>query len=174
MTAVTSALSPSRSAQLIKAAVFGGLTGGLLDIVFAITLWTVRGATAERVLQSIASGLMGKAAFQGGWPVAALGLFLHFFISVAAASVYVAASRRLPDLARRPLLWGPLFGAAMFLAMNFIVLPLSQVGPPHFRWSTTPLDIGSHVLLFGPAIALWTRRLAPARDQRAGEMPISA
>lgn len=151
--------------RLFKAALFGGLTAGALDIVFAGTLWTLKGSSAERVLQSIASGLYGKAAFQGGWPMASLGLALHFLISVAAAAIYVAASRKLPDLARRPLIWGPLFGAAMFLAMNFVVLPLSRVGPHGFSWPATPLDIGSHVLLFGPAIALWTRRCLrpPAR-----------
>ncbi len=44
-----------------------------------------------RILQSIASGLLGASAFQGGPQTAALGALLHFFIALVAAAVYYAA-----------------------------------------------------------------------------------
>ena len=46
--------------------------------------------------QSIASGLLGKAAYEGGSATAPLGLALHFFIAFVMALVYVLAARRLP------------------------------------------------------------------------------
>lgn len=150
--------------SLIKPAVLGGLTAGAIDIIGAMAVWgAVRGASPEQILQSVASGLYGKSAYAGGWPVAAHGLGLHFLISLGAAGAYVAASRRWPDLARRPLLWGTLFGLAMFMVMNFVVLPLSAAGMAKFEWATTPLNIALHVFGFGPAIALWARHYAVAQ-----------
>jgi len=35
-----------------------------------------------RILQAIASGLLGPDAFTGGWSIAALGLALHFLIEM--------------------------------------------------------------------------------------------
>ena len=45
---------------------WGGLLAGGLDITAAFVIYGVRGATPVRILQSIASGLLGVAAFQGG------------------------------------------------------------------------------------------------------------
>lgn len=90
-----------------QAIVWGGLTVGVLDIVEPIVFYGLRGVAPIRILQSIASGLLGPSAYQGGVPTAALGLVLHFFIAFVAAAVYFGASLRLPALVRRPLVWGP-------------------------------------------------------------------
>ena len=39
-----------------------------------------------RILQSVAAGLLGKAAYEGGAGTAALGAFLHFFIALVIAA----------------------------------------------------------------------------------------
>lgn len=57
----------------------------------------------------------------------ALGAVLHYFIAFAIVRVFLAASRRLPDLARRPWLYGPLYGLAVYAVMNYVVIPLSLV-----------------------------------------------
>jgi hypothetical protein len=49
-----------------------------------------------QVLQYIASGALGKSAFEGGLVTAALGAMFHFIIAWAAAAVFVLASRRSP------------------------------------------------------------------------------
>jgi len=111
----------------LAAIVWGGLLAGGLDITAAFVIYGVRGASPVRILQSIASGLLGAAAFQGGRETAALGALLHFLIALVAAAVYYAASRKLGVLLGRPVVSGLLYGVAVYVFMNFVVLPLSAV-----------------------------------------------
>ena len=74
-------------------ALAGGLLAGVLDIVYAFVWLGASGRTPEFVLQSVASGWLGRAAFTGGMGAAALGLASHLGISVGAAAVYGAAVR---------------------------------------------------------------------------------
>ena len=138
--------------------VLGGLIGGAFDICYAIIYSSLRGVAPERVLQSVASGLLGKEAFAGGLPTALLGLFLHFFIAVVAAFVFYAASRKLAWLVARPVTAGALFGGGMYVVMNFVVLPLSAVP---FTRKYAPVGVISellvHMFLFGSSIALCVR-----------------
>ena len=129
------------------AIVFGGLTVGTLDLLDAIVFFGLRGVPPIKVLQSIASGLLGRAAYHGGVPTAALGTLLHFGIALAIVATYQALSRRLPLLTRQAVLCGMLYGLAVYVVMNFVVVPLSPavIGPP-----TTPVLInGLLIHMFG-------------------------
>ena len=140
--------------------VAGGLVAGALDIAFACGYWAIaRDVPAGRILQSVASGVLGKASFDGGTATAMLGLALHFFITLVMSLVYFAASRRLPALAQRPVALGALYGVALWIAMNYVVVPLSNAagGSPGLDlW--TGMSIAAHVLLVGIPIALCARR----------------
>ena len=83
-------------------------------------------------------------------------------IAFAAAAVYYGASLMLPVLARRPVLCGLAYGAAVHVFMNQIVLPLSRVNfrPPPWHFVAAKLAI--HMLFVGLPIA-W----AVARGSRA-------
>jgi len=147
------------------AVLVGGLVGGALDILFAISFAAYNGIPAMRLLQSVASGLLGSDAYSGGTPTAALGLTLHFAMAIAFAGAFVLASRRLPLLVRRPYLFGGLFGVGVFLFMRFVVLPWSAFPHPvSFRPLATTLDLLSHVFLFGIPIALAARAASPLRQ----------
>ena len=135
-----------------------GALAGALDITFAFVFYGSRGSAPTRILQVIASGVLGRSAFQLGDASAALGAFFHFFIAISAAAVYYIVSRRLSLLIRRPFLSGAIFGVAMYVAMHFIVLPLSRVG---FHWLPLPAVVGemfSHIFLFGMVIAFGISR----------------
>ncbi|HEU5131578.1 MAG TPA: hypothetical protein VFT26_05720 [Pyrinomonadaceae bacterium] len=106
----------------------GGLVAGTLDICAAfLTAWLRRGVTPGAVLRFVASGLLGPAAFTGGSKTAAIGLALHFLIATGATIVFYLASRKLRFLVERPVHFGLLYGVAVYLFMNFVVLPLSLV-----------------------------------------------
>src|SRR5438445_5547038 len=107
----------------IRAIVFGGSVAAALDILFAISFSAYYGVSVTRVLQSVASGLLGRDAYSGGAPTAALGLALHFAMAYAFACAFFLASRRLGFLVRRPVLSGALFGVVVFLVMWLVVLP---------------------------------------------------
>ena len=81
------------------------------------------------MLLTIASGALGRAAYDGGAPAASLGLALHFFIATSAAFVYWLASLKLPFLLRRPVMCGVLFGLAVWAVMYQVVLPITFSRP---------------------------------------------
>ena len=74
-------------ARLVNAVLWGGLIAGTLDIADALIFHGVRGVAPWRILQAIASGLLGREAFTGGAWTATLGLGLHFFIATTVAAV---------------------------------------------------------------------------------------
>ena len=113
---------PAAGSPILPAILWGGLTVGVLDYLDATIFYGLaRGVAPIRIPQSIASGLLGRSAYQGGMTTAALGVVLHFFIATVMAAVYVAASRKLPALVRRPVPWGMAYGVAAYFVMNYIV-----------------------------------------------------
>ena len=146
--------------RVLSSILLGGLVGGFFDITYAIVFSYLRAKVPPtRLLQSVASGLLGPAAFDGGVPTAALGLALHFFIALVAATVYVLASQRLPILIREPLWCGLAYGAGIYAFMNLVVLPLSRTAP---RTAFPPIVIITglivHMFLIGLPIAFAARR----------------
>ena len=137
----------------------GGLVAGTLDICAAfLTAWLRRGVTPGTVLRFVASGLLGPAAFTGGSKTAAIGLALHFLIATGATIVFYLASRKLRFLVERPVHFGLLYGVAVYLFMNFVVLPLSLV--PRGPMTVSGFIIGLLTIMFcvGLPIALIVRR----------------
>jgi len=62
------------------------------------------------VSQSIASGLLGPKAYEGGVATAILGVVLHFVIAIGAATVFYLVSRKLTFLTQKPILWDRCMG----------------------------------------------------------------
>ncbi len=146
----------------------GGSIAGLLDIIYAITYWSFNGLSPDRVLQSIASGLYGKAAYAGGMPLAMLGLALHFAMAFAYATAFLLAYQRLPLLQRRPAVAGIVYGVGVFFFMRHVVLPLSAFPHPIvFRPLGGSLELMAHMFLFGLPIALACARTRARPGQPA-------
>jgi hypothetical protein len=115
----------SRRISPVAAWLWGGAAVGVLDAIDAFLFFGLRGIPPSRILQSIAAGLLGRAAFQGGTGTVVLGLALHFMIALAIVGTFFVGARAVPLLARRPYVAGPLFGLAAYGVMNFVVVPLS-------------------------------------------------
>ncbi|HMJ26066.1 MAG TPA: hypothetical protein VK475_09570 [Pyrinomonadaceae bacterium] len=146
--------------KALRAILLGGLIAGTLDISYAcIFSYVRRGTSPVRVLQSVASGALGRSSFDGGARTAALGLVFHFLIATIAAAVYYLASRPLRFLVNWAIVCGPLYGLGIYLVMNFVVLPLSAIGA---RPSLPPAVLISGLLIhmfgIGLPIALIVRR----------------
>ena len=157
------------AARPISAVLAGGLSAGVLDIVAACTVYGLRGVSPVRILQSIASGLLGAEAFQGGTRTAVLGLLLHFFIAGVAACVYYLGSVWMPILARRPLALGACYGIGVYAFMNFVVLPLSAVPKRPFSPGLAVIMVVIHMVCVGIPIALAVRRFAGAPRDGNGQ-----
>jgi len=151
----------SRSLTLVLA---GGAIAGGFDIVYAIIFWAVkRGVPAQRILQSVAAGLLGPASFQGGTPTAALGLALHFFIAITMAVTYYVVAQRWPLLVQRPVFCGLGYGLILYVIMNYVVVPLSAAGKGSRDPLWVALSILVHMVLIGLPIALFSRRALAAK-----------
>lgn len=105
------------------AIVVGGLIVGVLDLTYAIVVYSPRNPIV--IPQGIASGVLGMKSYSGGARTAALGVLLHFVIALGAATVYYLASRKLTFLVRRAVLFGVIYGGLVYVFMNWVVLPLS-------------------------------------------------
>ena len=157
MTVIT---GPAASAapRVLAAVVLAGLVGGALDIVSAMVVYGPVlgvGATPVSVLQSVASGLLGREAFDGGTSAALLGLGAHMGISLAAAALYIIASLRLSILNLRPIICGLLFGVAVYFVMNYVVVPLSASPMrPATTFDGFLIALSLNVFFFGLPIAL--------------------
>lgn len=140
---------------------WGAIIAGLLDIAAVFAFWAAKGVSPIAILQSIASALLGPAAFDLGGPAALLGLFLHFAVSFTFAAAYVLAAVRVPALRVRYVLFGLGYGFGAHLVMSFIVVPLTRANfgswpPPLLNYAAS---LFIHLVLFGLPIAWAASRM---------------
>lgn len=147
------------NARAVAAILWGGLIAGTLDLTYACVSWGLRGVSPVTIMQSIAAGVLGPASFEGGVGSATLGVLLHYFILIVAAALYYAASRKFGLLTRRAVGCGLLYGVAIYVVMNFVVLPLSASAyRPTLTLGSVALNLSVHMILVGLPIALMVRR----------------
>lgn len=145
---------------LIKAAAYGGLASGVLDALNGVVaFYAILGLNPIQVLQYIASGALGKKAFEGGLVSATLGVIFHFLIAFVAAAVYAIAAKNLRLLRSQWVAAGLIYGAWVWVFMNFGVLPFSSVAAPALTVSLVLNGVIGHALFVGLPIAYFSHRL---------------
>ena len=158
-----SVISPHERPRALDTILYGGLAVGVLDALDAIIFFGIRNGTSpKRIFQHIASGLLGRASFDGGYATALLGFFLHFLIAFIIAATYYRASLILPMLVRHAVSWGLIYGIAAFFVMNWIVVPLSAAPQGSFAIGPFLNGVIGHALLVGLPVALFAHRSARA------------
>ena len=146
----------------VRAIVAGGLVAGVLDAIFAVVayVFVLRAFGIVGVLQYIASGLIGNAAFAGGLPTAALGVGIHFFLAFGFAALYYVVSRRVAALRDRAVPIGIVYGVAIWLFMDLLVLPQTGTPKSPFNGALFVSFLIDHALFVGLPIALAVQRYA--------------
>ena len=142
----------------------GGSIAATFDIIYAIVYSWIRAQVPPiAIMQSVASGLLGQKAYEGGTATALLGLCLHYTMGFIIAAIFWFASRRLRFMTERAVLAGLVYGICVYFVMNFVVLPLSAFPTPITH---TPvrmaINVVAHMVLFGLPIALATRAASRA------------
>jgi hypothetical protein len=135
------------------------LIAGILDVTSAFVIAGIKGTGSIRMLQGIASGLLGQRSFEGGMATAGLGLAIHFLIAFTAAAVFYAASRKLSSLTQHAVVSGLLYGIAVYIFMYWIVVPLAFPTARH-SMSRDVTAVIIHIFLIGLPIALVVRRFS--------------
>src|ERR1700730_16869244 len=112
-------MSKSKPITLGAAIFYGGLVAGILDAADSfVAFYFAAGFNPIQVLQFIASGFYGAAAFQKGISGALVGLLAHFFIAFSVAAIYVGATRFLPTLSRGAVMCGQTVCAPVLIWMD--------------------------------------------------------
>jgi hypothetical protein len=107
-----------------------GLLTGVVDFLFASALSVFAyGSTFSRLWQGVASVPLGRQALEGGTPMVAAGILIHFGVAFAWSAVFVFLVLRSPwvrrvlaspfGVAKVPLVYGPL----IWLVMSTLVIP---------------------------------------------------
>jgi hypothetical protein len=158
MSAIASKPLDTRS-PLLRPIVLGGM---FIFIIQAINMWIVYTLIQKTPFvvswQFIASGALGMSAFEGGTATALVGVLFHFIISFLIAGVFILAVDRIPFLSRYVIPVSLLYGFAVFIVMNMIVIPLSATPPlpaPALPWLIQA--ILEHMLLIGLPLGLLVR-----------------
>ena len=154
--------------RAFESIVYGGLVVGVLDGLDALIFFGLRGTRLASIFQYIASGLLGRGAFSGGWKTTLLGVLLHFLVAFILAAIYYFLSLVFPVLIRRAVLAGLIYGPITHLVMFFVVTPLSAAPPIPFRVAPFLNGIIGHALLVGLPIALLTRRSTRTNSENNG------
>lgn len=140
-----------------RAILVGGFIVGVLDLAYAIVVYSPRAAIL--IPQTISSGLLGSnRAYEGGIETAALGVLLHFVIAMGAAAVYYFLSRGLPLLKEHAVLCGLMYGALVYEFMHVVVLPLSAAPPSRMPLFLKACEFVEHWFFVGLPISLSVRR----------------
>ena len=155
-------MTPSCFRRAVAPTLFlAAAVAGSLDLLYAFAFWGTQGVPPVRILQSIASGWLGREAYSVGAPAAVLGALSHYGIVLVMAWTCYRVARIWPALAWRPWLFGPLYGAALYLAMTYVVVPLSAAGNgqwPAWQWSQLA-HLAAHMVLVGTPYAFAAARV---------------
>jgi hypothetical protein len=143
-----------------------GAVVALLDGVFAVVLYVyiVPVTTAGRIFQGIAAGLLGReAALAGGARTVAIGLLLHCTVAYSWTTIYYILLNGFEWLRdavatrRGRLVVGALFGATIWLGMNYVVVPLAGLKiAPLSGWRFW-VQLVWHMIALGPPIVAIVR-----------------
>lgn len=128
--------SSSAVTKSVRTILWAGLVAGILDALAAMTMTIIRGGKDPlAVWRYVASGVFGPESLAGGTPMVAWGLVFHFFIALTFAALYYLIYPQLHRFISSPVAIGLLYGILIWLVMNRIVLPLSNIPAP-----TQPFD----------------------------------
>lgn len=133
--------------KAIVAILSAWLVTGTLDIATALIYYPIKyNITRTWILQHIASGMFGERAFVGGMKMAALGLVFHYFIALFWVIVFFIVYPAFKKIWRNRFVISIIYGLLVWLAMNLVVLPLSNINRSPFDFMQAL--IGAIILMF--------------------------
>jgi hypothetical protein len=143
-----------------------GATVAFLDGVFAVVLYVyiVHATTPGKIFQGIAAGLLGRsAALNGGAQTVALGLLLHCTVAYGWTTIYYVLLNAFDWLrdavatTRGRLVVGALFGATIWLGMNYVVVPLAGLKVAPLSGWRFWVQLVWHMVALGPPLVAIVR-----------------
>jgi hypothetical protein len=136
----------------VPRAVTAGFLGGITVDLF---LFLVQAMPFPGAYQFIASTLIGPVAFTSSAFIA-LGLVMHFAISIAFALAYAFVASRSRALLDQPIAWGAVLGLAVYAVMEVVLSLAHAAQPPTVKGVV--IGLIAHIAFFGLPVALYVAR----------------
>lgn len=138
---------------------WSGLVAGILDAIAGVIVFYIWfGLNPLQVVQFIASGIHGPSAINGGVLMIIAGLFYHFVIAYAVAIIYFYAYPKISLLGKHKILSGLIYGLGIWLVMNLLILPYSNIPKSPFDGGLAGVEIIWHMVLVGFPISYITAK----------------
>lgn len=144
---------------MIKGVFLAGLVESILIAAGTTLKYVISGGKdPARLLNFVASGIFGKAAFQGGSTMAVLGLVFHVAISMVWAIAFFLLASRMALPSKNWLLAGIDYGVVIWIGMALVVLPLSKAPPIPFDILDATVDVIIIILCAGLPISFLAQK----------------
>jgi hypothetical protein len=143
----------------VRAILGSGALIGLMDGAAASVFALARGGTPAGVFRYVASGVFGKSSLTGGSQMVAWGVLFHLIVATGWTALYFLIAPKVRFLTTHWLVAGMSYGLLVWLAMNFLVVPMSNASPAPVRLTAgTAIMILIHLFVIGVPIALLAKR----------------
>lgn len=128
-----------------------GAIVGTLDILSAFIHYFIKTGQGNvfAVLKFVASGVFGKEAFSGGNMMIIAGLILHYIIAFAFTIFFFWLYPKIKFFSRNKILTGIVYGIFIWMIMNLLIVPISNVANRPFNIFNAIINIVILIVLIG-------------------------
>jgi hypothetical protein len=139
--------------NLLITGIVAALVAGTLDALAAIFI--LAHGQAASVFHYIAAGAIGlQASFAGGNGTALLGVAFHYLIAGIFTWLFFMLYGEIAALRKNAGLVAFVYGIVIWLAMNFVVLPLSKLNIDFHRFTFKGIATGAAILVVCVALPI--------------------
>jgi uncharacterized membrane protein YagU involved in acid resistance len=138
------------TSSLLSVILFTGLLAGLMDGLAAIIQYTLNGGkNPANIFKYIASGVFGKEAFTKGTSMVVWGVFFHLLIAMLFTAFFFLIYPKIKWLGENKILAAILYGLFVWVVMNQLVVPMSQIKQPPFDLKNAAIAAGILIVCIG-------------------------
>ncbi len=148
-------MEAEKSNAPVQSIIKAGLLAGTLDISTALIYYYIRsGKNPVNVLNYVASGVFGKAAFESGTEMAMRGLLFHFIIAFTWTVFFFFLYPSISLFSKNKIVNGLMYGIVIWLVMNLAVVPLSNVSVSPFNITQAIINLVILMLAVGLPVSI--------------------
>jgi hypothetical protein len=139
-----------------RAIMLTGFLAGTLDAIAAIVVYQ---ANPIGLFKFIAAGAFGtEAAFAGGTIMVVWGILFHYFIAFSWTALFFFVYPAIPLMRKNKYVTGLLYGIFVWIMMNQVVVPLSQIVQKPFNPRAAAVGASILMVAIGLPISILAHR----------------
>ena len=148
--------------KIVKA----GLIVGTLDILSAFIYVFIKTGNfiPLGILKFVASGVFGKGAAAGGNMMVLAGVIIHYTIAFLFTIIFFLLYSGIKTLSKNKVLTGIIYGIFVWVVMNLIVLPFTNIAPRPFNMFNAIINMGILIICVGIPLSLMANSFYKNRE----------